>query len=111
MAAYVIVETDITDPEAYERYKAASPGAVAAGGGRFLVRGGAMDVLEGSGGRRGWSSSSSRTWRRPAAGTTPRSTGRPGGSARARPASAWSPSRAWRCRPAPEYRWMPTRTG
>ena len=47
MAAYVIVETDITDPEAYERYKAASPGAVAAGGGRFLVRGGAMDVLEG----------------------------------------------------------------
>jgi uncharacterized protein (DUF1330 family) len=47
MAAYVIVETDVTDPEAYERYKAASPGAVAAGGGRFLVRGGAMDVLEG----------------------------------------------------------------
>ena len=24
MAAYVIVETDITDPEGYERYKAAS---------------------------------------------------------------------------------------
>jgi uncharacterized protein (DUF1330 family) len=47
MAAYVIVETDITDPERYERYKAASPGAVAAGGGRFLARGGAMDVLEG----------------------------------------------------------------
>jgi len=47
MPAYVIVETDITDPEGYERYKAASPGAVAAGGGRFLVRGGAMDVLEG----------------------------------------------------------------
>ena len=47
MAAYVIVETDITDPEAYEGYKAASPGAVAAGGGRFLVRGGELDVLEG----------------------------------------------------------------
>jgi uncharacterized protein (DUF1330 family) len=47
MAAYVIVETDITDPGAYDRYKAASPGAVAAGGGRFLVRGGDMDVLEG----------------------------------------------------------------
>jgi uncharacterized protein (DUF1330 family) len=47
MAAYVIVETDITDPERYERYKAASPGAVAAGGGRFLARGGAMDMLEG----------------------------------------------------------------
>ena len=47
MTAYVIVETDITDPEGYERYKAASPGAVAAAGGRFLVRGGDMDVLEG----------------------------------------------------------------
>lgn len=47
MSAYVIVETDITDPEQYERYKAASPGAIAAGGGRFLARGGELDVLEG----------------------------------------------------------------
>lgn len=47
MPAYVIVETDIHNPEHYERYKAASPGAVAAGGGRFLVRGGELAVLEG----------------------------------------------------------------
>jgi uncharacterized protein (DUF1330 family) len=47
MPAYVIVETDITDPERYERYKAASPAAIAAGGGRFLVRGGDLVVLEG----------------------------------------------------------------
>jgi uncharacterized protein (DUF1330 family) len=47
MPAYVIVETDVHDPEQYERYKAASPGAVAAGGGRFVVRGGEMAVLEG----------------------------------------------------------------
>jgi uncharacterized protein (DUF1330 family) len=47
MAAYVIVETDIHDPEQYERYKAASPDAVAAGGGRFVVRGGELAVLEG----------------------------------------------------------------
>ena len=47
MPAYVIVETDITDPERYEQYKAASPGAVAAGGGRFIVRGGELAVLEG----------------------------------------------------------------
>ena len=111
MAAYVIVETDVTDPEAYERYKAASPGAVAAGGGRFLVRGGAMDVLEGD-----WRPprlvilefedlAAARRW------YDSEIYGRPGGSARARPASAWSPSRAWRCRPAPEHRWMPTRTG
>ena len=47
MPAYLIVETDIHDPEQYELYKAASPGAVAAGGGRFLVRGGELAVLEG----------------------------------------------------------------
>ena len=47
MPAYVIVETDIHDPEQYERYKAASPGAVAAGGGRFVVRGGAIQTVEG----------------------------------------------------------------
>ena len=47
MPAYVIVETDITDPERYEQYKAASPTAIAAGGGRFLVRGGDLVVLEG----------------------------------------------------------------
>jgi uncharacterized protein (DUF1330 family) len=47
MAAYVIVQTDITDPERYEQYKAASPPAIAAGGGRFLVRGGELVVLEG----------------------------------------------------------------
>ena len=47
MTAYVIVETDITDPEGYERYKTVAPGAVAAAGGRYLARGGELDVLEG----------------------------------------------------------------
>src|ERR1700751_505099 len=47
MPAYVIVETDVTDPEQYEQYKAASPAAIAAGGGRFLVRGGELVALEG----------------------------------------------------------------
>lgn len=45
--AYIIVETDIHDPEQYESYKEASPGAIAASGGRFLVRGGELCVLEG----------------------------------------------------------------
>jgi uncharacterized protein (DUF1330 family) len=45
--AYIIVETDIHDPEQYELYKQASPAAVAAGGGRFIVRGGELAVLEG----------------------------------------------------------------
>ncbi|HZU61861.1 MAG TPA: DUF1330 domain-containing protein [Solirubrobacteraceae bacterium] len=47
MPAYVIVETDIHDPEQYEHYKAAVPASLAAHGGRFIVRGGDMDVLEG----------------------------------------------------------------
>jgi uncharacterized protein (DUF1330 family) len=47
MPAYVIVETDIHDPEQYEQYKAASPDAVHAGGGRFVARGGELAVLEG----------------------------------------------------------------
>ena len=47
MTAYVIVETDITDAAQYEQYKAASPAAIQAGGGRFLARGGEMAVLEG----------------------------------------------------------------
>jgi uncharacterized protein (DUF1330 family) len=47
MPAYVIVETDVTDPDQYERYKAASPAAIAACGGRFIVRGGEFVVLEG----------------------------------------------------------------
>lgn len=47
MTAYIIVETDIRDPEQYELYKQASPAAVKAGGGRFIARGGELAVLEG----------------------------------------------------------------
>jgi uncharacterized protein (DUF1330 family) len=47
MPAYVIVETDVHDPEQYERYKAASPDAVHSCRGRFVVRGGELAVLEG----------------------------------------------------------------
>jgi uncharacterized protein (DUF1330 family) len=47
MSAYVIVETDVTDPERYERYKTAGADSVAAAGGRYIVRGGELAVLEG----------------------------------------------------------------
>lgn len=47
MTAYVIVETDVTDPEQYEQYTAAAPATISASGGRFLVRGGEIAVLEG----------------------------------------------------------------
>lgn len=47
MAAYVIVRVDVTDPDQYAKYMKLSPGAVSAAGGRFLVRGGATEALEG----------------------------------------------------------------
>ena len=47
MPAYVIAETDIHDPDQYERYKDAVPAALAAHGGRFVARGGELAVLEG----------------------------------------------------------------
>ena len=49
MAAYVIARINVTDPEKYEGYKALSPGAIAAYGGKFLARGGDVSVLEGEG--------------------------------------------------------------
>lgn len=47
MTAYVIARVNVTDPEKYEAYKALAPGAIAAHGGRYLVRGGPMQTLEG----------------------------------------------------------------
>jgi uncharacterized protein (DUF1330 family) len=45
--AYLVVESNITDPEAFKRYMAAAPEVVKAFGGEYLVRGGRMAVLEG----------------------------------------------------------------
>jgi len=47
MTAYVITEIDVSDAKQYERYRALSPAAIEAAGGRFVVRGGASEVLEG----------------------------------------------------------------
>ena len=47
MPAYVIVETNVSDPEQYERYKEAAPPSIAAYGGRYLVRSGELAVFEG----------------------------------------------------------------
>jgi len=48
MAAYVIAEIDVTDPAGYEEYRRLGPPTVAAYGGKFVVRGGKMEILEGS---------------------------------------------------------------
>ena len=47
MPAYLIAEVEVTDPAAYEGYKALTPAAIAAYGGKFIVRGGAVDSKEG----------------------------------------------------------------
>lgn len=47
MAGYIIVDVKVTDPEAYERYRASVPATLAAYGGKFIVRGGRAENLEG----------------------------------------------------------------
>jgi uncharacterized protein (DUF1330 family) len=47
MAAYVIVDVTITDPTIYAEYRKLTPASIAAYGGQFIVRGGAVETLEG----------------------------------------------------------------
>jgi uncharacterized protein (DUF1330 family) len=47
MSAYIIAQVRIDDPERYAEYRAGVPAAVAKYGGRFLVRGPRVEVLEG----------------------------------------------------------------
>ena len=47
MAAYVIVDIEVTEPVEYEEYKRLAAPTVAAYGGRYVARGGATEVLEG----------------------------------------------------------------
>jgi uncharacterized protein (DUF1330 family) len=47
MPAYVVVDIAVHDPKGYEEYKRLAPPAVAAYGGKYLVRGGKVEVLEG----------------------------------------------------------------
>jgi uncharacterized protein (DUF1330 family) len=48
VAAYVIVNIEIVDRERYAEYIQAAPASIAAYGGRYLVRGGRAELLEGS---------------------------------------------------------------
>ena len=47
MPAYFVVELDTHNTEGIASYRAAVPGTVAQYGGRFLVRGGATELVEG----------------------------------------------------------------
>lgn len=47
MAAYLIAKVEVTDPEQYKQYIAATPGIIEKFGGRFIARGGETITLEG----------------------------------------------------------------
>jgi uncharacterized protein (DUF1330 family) len=47
MAAYMIVDLDVLDPAGFEEYRKQVPATIAKYGGRYLVRGGPMEVIEG----------------------------------------------------------------
>ncbi len=47
MKGYLFAEIEITDPEAYKQYMQLAPPAIAAFGGRYLVRGGEPELIEG----------------------------------------------------------------
>jgi len=47
VAAYVLVDVDVTDAEHYDRYRPLAASSVEQYGGRYLARGGESEVLEG----------------------------------------------------------------
>ena len=47
MSAYVLVDVEVLNPEAYAEYTRDVPATLEPFGGRFLVRGGAVETLEG----------------------------------------------------------------
>lgn len=47
MPAYVLVELSIYDQELYDEYKKLTPDSIKAFGGRFVIRGGTSEHLEG----------------------------------------------------------------
>ena len=48
MAAFVVVDVEITDAIGYEEYKKLTPASLVPFGGRFAVRGGRVETLEGT---------------------------------------------------------------
>jgi uncharacterized protein (DUF1330 family) len=48
MAAYLVVDIDVTNPTQFEEYKKLAPAAIAKYGGRYIIRGGTYEALEGN---------------------------------------------------------------
>jgi len=47
MPAYVIVDLEVTDPAGFDEYRQLVPATIQQYGGRYVVRGGATETLEG----------------------------------------------------------------
>jgi uncharacterized protein (DUF1330 family) len=47
MAAYILAEIEVTDPVGYEEYKRMAPPSIEIYGGKYIVRGGPSECLEG----------------------------------------------------------------
>ena len=47
MSAFIVAEVEVTDPEKFEEYRKLVPPTIEAFGGRYVVRGGAVDSREG----------------------------------------------------------------
>jgi len=47
MAGYLIAEIEVHDPALFEEYRKQVPATIARYGGKYLVRGGATDTIEG----------------------------------------------------------------
>ena len=47
MAAYVIADITVTNPEGYAPYRPLAAASIAQHGGKFIARGGAIETLEG----------------------------------------------------------------
>ncbi len=47
MPAYFIANLTVTDPDSYKTYTAQAPATIADHGGKYLVRGGAHETIEG----------------------------------------------------------------
>lgn len=48
MVAYVIAQIEVVDPAQFEAYRQQVPATIAAYGGRYIVRGGESETLEGT---------------------------------------------------------------
>ncbi len=60
---YILAEVQVTDPALFETYRPLASASIGAFGGKYLVRGGATEVLEGDG--TPWSGTGQRSTRKP----------------------------------------------